>query len=58
MRFSLPIPKTEDDFEHLCCEVLKRHWDRPQLQRCAGMEGAEGVRKASWTLPCRLGLKL
>jgi hypothetical protein len=33
MRFSLPIPKNEDDFEHLCCELLKRHWNRPQLQR-------------------------
>jgi tetratricopeptide (TPR) repeat protein len=44
MRFSLPIPKTEDDFEHLCCELLKRHWDRPQLQRYAHRgEDQEGI---------------
>ena len=35
MRFSYPIPKTDDDFEHLCCQLLKRHWNRPQLQRYA-----------------------
>ncbi|MFO0881268.1 MAG: hypothetical protein U0840_28515 [Gemmataceae bacterium] len=33
MRLSYPIPKTDDDFEHLCCELLKRHWNRPHLQR-------------------------
>jgi Flp pilus assembly protein TadD len=35
MRFSYPIPKTEDDFEHLCCQLLKRRWNLPQLQRYA-----------------------
>jgi tetratricopeptide (TPR) repeat protein len=35
MRFSYPIPKTDNDFEHLCCQLLKRHWGRPQLQRYA-----------------------
>jgi tetratricopeptide (TPR) repeat protein len=44
MRFGLPIPKTEDDFEHLCCELLKRHWDRPLLQRYAHRgEDQEGI---------------
>lgn len=33
MRFSYPIPKNDDDFEHLCCELLKLHWKRPGLQR-------------------------
>lgn len=44
MRFTYPIPKTDDDFEHLCCQVLKRHWNRPGLQRYAHAgEGQDGV---------------
>jgi tetratricopeptide (TPR) repeat protein len=35
MRFSYPIPKTDDDFEHLCWQLLKQHWNRPFLQRYA-----------------------
>lgn len=44
MRMSLPPPKNEEDFEHLCCEVLKRHWSRPQLQRFAHRgEAQDGI---------------
>src|SRR4051794_10521934 len=44
MRFNYAIPKTEDDFEHLCCQLLKRHWNCPHLQRYAHRgEEQEGV---------------
>ena len=35
MRFGLPIPKNDEDFEILCCQLLRHVWKRPQLQRYA-----------------------
>ena len=35
MRFTYPFPKAEEDFEHLCWQLLKQHWNLPQLQRYA-----------------------
>src|SRR4051812_6021511 len=33
MRVRYPIPRDESDFEDLCCLLLRRHWNRPSLQR-------------------------
>ena len=29
MRFGLPIPKNVEDFEILCCQLLRHVWKRP-----------------------------
>ncbi len=44
MRLTYPIPANDTDFEILCCQLLKKKWNRPQLQRYAHSgEGQEGV---------------
>lgn len=35
MKFRLQIPDNDIDFEELCCRLLRRHWNRPHLQRFA-----------------------
>ena len=32
-RFLFPIPTDEDDFEDLCVDLLRLHWNRPKLER-------------------------
>ena len=44
MRFGYPIPKTDDDFQHLCCRLLRRHWNRPYLQPYAHRRRKAGRR--------------
>src|SRR4051812_19659308 len=44
MRFRYPIPRNDEDFEDLCCLLLRRHWNRPSLQRFAHPgESQDGV---------------